>query len=471
MRIIVLTIIAFLHQGLFAQNKTMTTTELALQKLLAEGGVQNGSVAFMAYNLDNGQVIADHNAQKSMVPASIQKLFTTAMALDKLGKDFTFQTKINTDGTLADGAIKGNLYIMASGDPTMQSRYHEMQPSTLDRIKTALAPYQTLDGSLIIDLSKYNQHITPRGWIWEDIGNYFGATPTALMWKDNLLEVNLRSGQAGTRAMLAQQPDEDLEIEIQVMSSNEPGDNAWFFGAPMSKTIYAKGTIPAHQQKFTVKAAHPRPVEQFAQDVSKAAGYTSAKVQYDYNYIPHSAHQTIATLISPSLETIVKITNKRSINHYAEALVIELDSAKRYKSIEGGVAAMERQLKAQKVNLKGARLMDGSGLSPTNRITCQSMIDVLSLMYRSKNKDAFMISLPVAGESGTLSNSFNIAPLAGNLKAKTGTMTGVKNYAGYLKNKNGETVAFCLMLNDYDENRKAEVNRRVEELLSALYSD
>lgn len=455
-----------------AQNREMGLTELALQKFIQDAAFKHGEVAFMAVNLDNGRVIAEYNNFKSMVPASIQKLVTTATALEKLGPDFRFKTRIAYDGVIEAGVLKGNLYVFGGGDPTLQSRYNKTEPGALSRVTTILAPIQKAEGRLIVDLSHYNRYTTPRGWVWEDIGNYFGSTPTALMWRDNLLEVALRTGQAGTPAMLADAQGEasPFTIDVQVTAANSQKDDAWFFSSPGSDVIYAKGTIPAHQQRFVVKASHPDPVRQFTTDVLNASG-KKMEVRFDYDYIPHEGLTELMTIESPSLKDLVRLTNDHSINLYAEALNITLDTLERYKTVEGGIAHTEAFLKSRKVYLQGTRLTDGSGLSPLNRMTCQAMIDVLSMMYRSANRDVFYNSLAVAGLSGTLSGHFKGTRAENNLRGKSGTMAGVRNYAGYITNKSQEKIAFCLMINDYDEKKKAEVMKKVEELLVSLIDD
>ncbi|MEZ4721089.1 MAG: D-alanyl-D-alanine carboxypeptidase/D-alanyl-D-alanine-endopeptidase [Flavobacteriales bacterium] len=459
----------FLTLHATAQPPTKGAVEIALDNLINDPSMQAGEVGFIAMNLSNGKVIVDHYGQKSMVPASIQKAVTTAVAMEKLGPDFQFKTTFSAAGDLESKMIYGDIYVFPSGDPTLQSRYYEANPSTIARIKEELAKYPSFDGNLVIDASVFNKYNTPRGWIWEDMGNYFGSSPTALMWKDNLLEVYINTGQAGSAAMLSNKTEalDGFDLDIQVTASQENKDNAWFFGAPGSDVIYAKGTIPSHRTNFLVKAAHPDPMKRFGMDVMKAIG-KQPKVKVDYEYIPHNELNPIFTLHSPPLSSIVRICNQNSINLYAEALNMQLDTAQRYKSVEGGVAMMEHYLKSKQISMKGTRLADGSGLSPTNRMTCQTMIEVLFMMYRSKNKDAYMNSFPIAGKNGTMSGYFQNTVAEGNIKAKSGSMAGVRNFAGYLTNTQGETVAFCLMVNDFDESKKSTIIKKMEDLLISV---
>ena len=449
----------------FAQKPADTPVWLALQKLEQDAGLLNGTLAVKAVNLSNGDVIIDHNSQRAMVPASIQKLLTTAAALETLGANYQFETKLMAEGDIEGGVIYGDVYVMPSGDPTIQSRYFMGETSSLDVMENALKKFEGFEGKLVLDASLYAPHATPRGWIWEDMGNYFGATPTPLMWNDNTLEMYLNSGQVGTRAMLSSKTKnvEGFDVDIQVKASSENRDNAWFFSAPNTDKIYATGTIPAHQTNYLVKASHPIPMQQFCIDLKQRLAWSETEFRIDHDYIKHPNVETVETLLSPPLYSIVRMTNENSINLYAEALALALDPAERFRSIEGGVEGIHQFLKEKRINQKGLVLKDGSGLSPLNRVTCETMIELLMQMQRADTKLEFENSLAVAGKSGTLRGSFG--SLTDKMKAKSGTMAGVRNYAGYLANTNGDKIAFCVMINDYDEKHTSTIKQKLEELL------
>lgn len=454
-----------------AQAPTSGPTEVELQRLIQDAGLYHGELGFYAYNLDNGKVLAEYNTYKSFVPASVQKLLTTATALEKLGPDFQFRTDIYVTGEVVDGVLHGNIIVKSSGDPTLGSKYYSSASDVLEKIKSSFEGIEKINGTLIIDASHFSRHNTSRGWIWEDIGNYFGATPTSLCWKDNLLNVHLQSGQVGKRARLASSAPGGFEYDIEVTAADGGGDNAWFFGSPEHDRIYARGTIPAHQPKFLVKAAHPRPMEQFARDFAKALGQEDLDYRIAYDPVSASQAKTQLSLLSPPLSTIIKLTNQKSINLYADALAIEFATSLTYKRMEKGIHHIEAFMMKAQIYPRGAKVLDGSGLSPLNRTTPQATMRLLEYMYRSKNKDTFISSLSEAGASGTLRNSFTNPELKGKIKAKSGTMSGVRNYAGYISNKYDETIGFCLFMNDYDEGRKAEIIKKIEALMIALVND
>lgn len=455
---------------LFAQSPTLSDAQLKLQALTLDPGLKHGQISVMVQNLDNGTMILEHNIFKSMIPASIQKLYTTGVALQTLRPDHRFTTIIGYTGELREGTLHGNLVIIGGGDPTLDSRYfseHSIQ-KLVEFVKEN--GIKTINGKLVLDLSYFERYTTPRGWIWEDIGNYFGASPNSLMYDDNLIEVKFRSGQEGSRAMVAgmtPKPD-NLEMNIEVEAANSNRDDAWFFGAPGSSEMYAKGSIPSHRSEFNVKAANPKVAESFVQDFIKKSGIKAEQIEFLYRPFPDELIKS-KSVESPTVAEIVNQTNLHSINLFAEALLIQLDTASEARSTEGGIETLQSVLKKNKVYQGGLNLEDGSGLSPLNRTTAQSMVHHLAVMYRSDVSDQFLASLPVAGQSGTIKNTFG-GPLTGKMMAKSGTMNGVRNYTGYIKNQAGETIAFCVMMNDYDENRKAELMRKLQDLLASIQS-
>ena len=464
-------LLALLSLNAIAQDRSLSTAEVELQRLRQDPGLKHGEVGFVAVNLDNGGIIAEFNSYRAMIPASIQKLLTTSNAFSTLGNDYRFKTRIAYTGEIIEGILHGDIVIYGGGDPTFNSKYFPNQNHD-QAIKEAAtkAGIKSITGKLVFDLSIYTEHTTPSGWVWEDMGNYFGATPTAFMWADNTINLDLRSGQAGTDVMLADSwpSDSPYTLDVDIKASTENKDNAWFYSAPKGNTIYGKGSIPAHKDRFTVKISDPDPVQSYAKHLEKLLGLKNIAIQRNYAHIEYASAKTLIDLSSPSLKEIINVTNKQSINLYAEALNLISDTAQELKSVEGGIQSLEAFLTKNKIRHQGNRFLDGSGVSPMNRMTPQVMIDLLSVMYRSPMKDDFQPTLAVGGQSGTFKYYFKSGKAAGNIMGKSGTMNGVRNYAGYVKNKYGETIAFCLMMNDYDEDRKSEIMKKVETLMEAV---
>ncbi|MEQ9188806.1 MAG: D-alanyl-D-alanine carboxypeptidase/D-alanyl-D-alanine-endopeptidase [Cryomorphaceae bacterium] len=474
MKSLFLSLVIITSLSIYAQDRALNSVEIELQRLIQDAGLKHGQAAFVAVNLDNGKVIAEHNSYRSMIPASIQKVITTATSLDRYGPAHTFTTTIGYTGSIVEGVLQGDLIIIGTGDPTLGSR-HFPERNDWSTIQSALrnAGIRSINGRMVVDASAYGKHTTPDAMSWEDMGNYFGASPTAFMWKDNMIEVALRSGQVGSDVVLAEPwpTDHPFTLEIDIKASDNSIDDAWFFSAPGSDLIYGKGSIPAHKERFVVKISNPDPMLTFCQDLIKELELGTPSIQINHERIPVPNIQVLVEMKSPNLAEIIRVTNQKSINLFAEALNLANDRAAQYRSVNGGLDASRAFLEGHKIKANGVRLLDGSGISPMNRMTAQTMVELLGALYRTDSYEFFRSSLPVGGQSGTLKSYFKSGNASGNVRAKSGTMSGVRNYAGYVKNKYEEHIAFCLMMNDYDETRRSELMMKFERLIEAVIQD
>lgn len=451
-----------------AQDRAMNPVEQKLQILAADPAFNHGTLAFAAMNVDKGQMLAELNSGKALIPASIMKLYTTWAALKVLGKDHRFETQVSYTGEIIDGLLKGDLIVVAGGDPSLGSRYFSGR-DPLGELKAALqaAGIEKIEGKVHYDLSVHHPHNTPRGYIWEDMGNYFGATPTALIWRDNTLPLHFKTGEAGNLAVLKTDLPEDKPYELhhRIYAANDNKDDAWFFSAPMTRLVYGEGSIPANQSDFVVKIADPDPVFSFHHELQARLGMSLEHETHYSAFLPE-ARQELLTLMSPPLTEIISITNQQSVNLFAEALLLAIDRNVENKRIIGGLEGVKAQLDAQRIPYAAMRSMDGSGASPLNRISADEVLQLLFIASMDPAFDDYKRSLAIGGEVGTLKWYFKDPALKGNVLGKSGSMKGTRNYAGYLTNKHGERIAFAFFMNDFDEARKKEVISKFEEVLT-----
>jgi serine-type D-Ala-D-Ala carboxypeptidase/endopeptidase (penicillin-binding protein 4) len=197
----------------FGNLHSQSGFEKAVGQMLELPEYKSAQVAIYISEMETGKVLYELNGDKLMIPASVLKLVTSAAALDILGPDYRFRTRIGYTGTIEKGILKGNLVVMGGGDPALGSEYfrdHYFLPHFLEvwAQKIKAAGISRIEGNLILDGSLYDAEKIPPTWIWEDMGNYYGAGASALTVYDNLFRISFRSpAEAGRPAeIVSMQP-------------------------------------------------------------------------------------------------------------------------------------------------------------------------------------------------------------------------------------------------------------------------
>ncbi|MDR3652539.1 MAG: D-alanyl-D-alanine carboxypeptidase/D-alanyl-D-alanine-endopeptidase [Paludibacter sp.] len=433
--------------------------------------LQNANISLLVKDLETNKTISQFRSNNSTTPASTMKLVTTATALEWLGADFCFKTKLEIDGTITrDSVLIGNIYIRGGGDPTLGSEKlgdARFLDKWVDAIKHA--GINTVKGNIIADASLYNDEGVNPFWTWEDIGNYYAGGVYGISYLDNSCKVLFRSGKAGTTPEITRTipPIPGLTFENHLLSSNIAFDSCYFHGAPHSNTRSIYGEIPANRSEFIVKVDIPNPGLLLAQDFKKALTEHQVTVHGQATDIPSRGKncKEIYTQISPPLSEIVRETNIKSNNHYAEQIFRYL-ALKDYPvaSVVGALKVIKLFWKSKGLPVDQLFQYDGCGLSPMDAVSADFFVDLLIYMNnKSSSQQAFFKSLPVSGESGTLANLLKNTALQGKVHAKSGTITRVKTYAGYI-NANGKNYVFALLVNNANGSSEA-VKRKMEKFL------
>jgi D-alanyl-D-alanine carboxypeptidase/D-alanyl-D-alanine-endopeptidase (penicillin-binding protein 4) len=391
-----------------------------------------------------GAVIFEKNSGIGLAPASTQKVITAAAAYELLGKEFRYETRLAYTGKIINGNLQGDLYLLGTGDPTLGSnRWKSTSASILfDAWYKALnkAGIKTIDGALSIDPAGYSLQAIPDGWIWQDIGNYYGAGAYVLNWKENQYDLKLASGDKTGSAVTTIDGD-DYYSEI-IAASKGSGDNAYIYlpiGA--GKPVLA-GTIPVNEKGFTISGAMPDPVDSLLKDfksfLNSKGGNVNLPGKHYTEMLTSSAtknkYQIIASYSSPSLDSVAYWLNKKSINLYAEALVKSIALQKNnIGSTSKGVELIKSFWKSKGINEVELNIVDGSGLSPLNRVTTKAQASILRY---AKNQSWF-------------GGFYNSLPEYNGMKMKSGTIGGVKAFAGYHSSKSGDYI-FSFIVNNYN---------------------
>ncbi|MFH0733487.1 MAG: D-alanyl-D-alanine carboxypeptidase/D-alanyl-D-alanine-endopeptidase [bacterium] len=429
--------------------------------------LKNGQWSVYAKYVDNNNVIYAKDENYSLAPASGLKVFTSSTALEVLGEDFRFQTKLYFDGSIIKGSIlKGNIYIVGGGDPTLGSSLVKGSLN-LDTLFLSWITIlkekgiQRIEGSIIADDLLYEDNPISDGWVYGDIGNYYGAGANALTINDNLYYVYFKPGKnVGNHAdVLRTEPVIDGLTFTNYMKTGKEGsgDNGNVYSAPYQYNVTLRGTIPLGVKEFSIKGAIPDPALFAAQYFTKALIKAGIKVSKPAKKIDkpikYNSKNLITTTYSPMLKDIVYIVNKRSNNLYTEMLLRAIGLNKKGEgSIDKGIEGIEEYLSSNGVNIDGLHLYDGCGLARSNTITAKLMVDVLALEYSKKSFNSFYNSLGVTGDPNDISyySKYGVGTeLAFNGHIKSGLINRVRSHSGYIKDKSGRTIIFSFIANNF----------------------
>lgn len=384
-----------------------------------------------------GKVIFAANGGTGLVPASTQKIITSATSLGVLGSDFRFTTHF---------ALAGNaLYIFPSGDPTLGSERweHTKAGALFERITAWLKTQEAKIDTVLIVKGNWASQEIPDGWIWQDIGNYYGAGAAPLNWRENQFDLLLQSGRQvgepvriiGTNPQLY-----GYQITSEIHSAAKgSGDNAYIYFPLTGYTGSVKGTIPVDEKAFVISGTLPSGTQQFTGELSAIlikAGVSDSLVvreSAEEHHLPEFINIHVEK--SPPLDSIIYWFNRKSINLYGEALLKAIGLKEgAYASTDTGVSCIRRFWKQIGMDENEINIVDGSGLSPLNRVTTHSEVQVLAYTQKQPWFPIFLNSLPV----------YN------GIKMKSGTIKDVKGFTGYHTSREGKTYLFSFLVNNYN---------------------
>ncbi|MGZ3913633.1 MAG: D-alanyl-D-alanine carboxypeptidase/D-alanyl-D-alanine endopeptidase [Flavisolibacter sp.] len=401
---------------------------------------------------ETGKVVFDRNSTIGLATASTLKIVTAAAAYELLGRTFTYQTRLAYDGRIEKGVLKGNLFLSGSGDPTLGSwRYAATRPEVvLPKLVEALIGknIRSIEGSVYLDEAGFSFQPTPGGWIWDDIGNYYGAGARALNWNENQYDLFLKPGKKvgdGT------QVDHTLPGQLQFSLTNQittgqkgSGDNGYIYLPPYGNFGFTEGTIPLQEKDFSISGALPYPAQTLGEEV--AVSLANNHIQLGKGIKLYAAclssktawprpSESLYSFYSPSLDSIVYWFLKKSINLYGEALAKTIGYQKQgFGSTEKGVEVIKDFWKGKGIPVTELNMADGSGLSPLNRVTTHAQVAVLEYARKQPWFRGYYDAFPVYNE----------------MKMKSGTINGVKGFCGYHRSVDGREYIFSFLVNNYN---------------------
>ncbi|HVS95828.1 MAG TPA: D-alanyl-D-alanine carboxypeptidase/D-alanyl-D-alanine-endopeptidase, partial [Puia sp.] len=420
------------HLGFSQRHPVEGRLRVAMDRLEKDASMRHATVSLCVLDAGTGAVLFERNSQVGLAPASCQKLFTSIAALDLLGPGYRYVTRVGYSGRIDDGVLHGNLLLRGNGDPTLGSwRFDSTKENVvLGRWVRAIgrAGIKGYDGTIVVDDGAWGTDAVPGGWIWEDIGNYYGAGAWALNWHENQYDVRLQAGKAVgdpvTIVNLAGLKDTVSRQWVNELKTGPAGsgDNAYIYLPPHGDIAYVRGTAPLQEAERVISGSMPWPAgrvcAQFAEALRKEGilcGHVmDTPIGMDTVWIGGSD--------SPPLDSINYWFLRRSINLYGEALIKTLALEKKgVVSTDTGVAVLQDFWGRRGVDRAALHIIDGSGLSPQNRVTTDALAHALQYARSRSWYRSFYEALPV----------FN------GMHMKSGSIGGARSFSGYQTGADG----------------------------------
>lgn len=453
----------------------------AARKMAEAPAMAGASWGLAVADAASGRELLARGAGLNLIPASAMKLPVAAAALEYLGPERRFLTRLVSAKRPAGGAIAGDLYLVGGGDPAPGSEIIRGAPPAAavyaawaEALKAA--GVKSVGGRIIGDESLF-ESFQPGSWSWEDIGNYYAARPSALTVNDNQYRIYFRPGAApgaGAEVLRTEPPMPEITFDNQMLTGPEgSGDNGYVFAFPGQRSAVLRGTIPLGPAEFAIRAALPDPALFAARALRESLLAAGIRVGGGpgAGKAPPEAYELASSTSAPVSE-IVRAVNKRSFNLYAELLLRHMGLERNGKGApDEGRKAVAAFLASQGAPPGSFQVADGCGLSRNNLAQAGAFARLLVSVHGKPWFPVFYDSLPFPGDpdaGGSMKRLGAGTPLEGSLRLKTGSLRGVRAYAGYLRTKKGRTLAFCSIVNNYTASGAA-IDELHRELLLKVY--
>lgn len=428
----------------------------------------NARWGIIVISLKDGRVTCGREAQKLFNPASIQKLLTSVVALDKLGSDFRWKTLVYSNKQIEGDTLDGDLILYGTGAP-------DFDDNSLDKLLNQLQQkgLKHIRGNIVGDESFFKGDKVGDGWAWNELQWYYGAEASALTFDDNQAEITLNNGKpvSSTGYMTVRgevKPVQDIEAIGLKREISENEVYAWGNGANLQARVSVNK--PALWAVKTLK-------EKLAKNGISIDGEVKFVDWKTDNKFDVSNAVELASIESQTLGEIIRKMNKDSVNLYAELILRTLgkkfgetapDENPKIQKLRGddsaGASVIKKWLTENNIATDEIKIHDGSGLSRLDFVTPEAIGRALVFASQAKFADVFKNSLPIAGVDGTMRG--RLKNVSGKVLAKTGSITYVNSLAGLAKGMNEETFAFVIITNN--ETRKNDSSVVVDSIVTSF---
>jgi D-alanyl-D-alanine carboxypeptidase/D-alanyl-D-alanine-endopeptidase (penicillin-binding protein 4) len=450
-----------------------TTIAAALDSIFNDTAFASAHWGVLVRSLETGETLYARNAGRMFVPASNMKIVTAAGALEALGPDYRYQTRVAAAGPVRDGVLHGDLVVIGGGDPTISERFHGDVRTVFRAWADSLRAHgvRRITGAVVGNDDVFDDRALGRGWAWDDTEDSYSAEVGGLQLNEGFVTVRVAPAPGQRAAAVTTLPVSDEWVPVV--------GNVWMAaaGTPPQVTVsradslsgvQVGGTLPP-DTVIEAEVSVRNNTRFFASVLRQAlleAGIGVGGASLDADDEPGRARPESSTLLfthtSPPMGEILAAFLKPSQNQIGEILLKTLGRELRGMGSAGaGIAAIDSMAVAWGLPRRLLSQADGSGLSRYNLVAPEFLVALLQRETRSPHFEIFHAAMPVAGRDGTLANRMRGTPAEANVHAKTGTLSGVRSLSGYFTTAAGERMVFSMMVNHHtlssrDADRVAE---------------
>jgi D-alanyl-D-alanine carboxypeptidase/D-alanyl-D-alanine-endopeptidase (penicillin-binding protein 4) len=475
-------LIALASGALLASQPQAPATTADLDALLENPVLARALVGVRIESLRTGQVLYERNGARHVVPASNMKLVTLAVAAERLGWDFQYETRLEALGTIQDGVLHGDLVVVGSGDPSIGSQ--DAGPSPLFALWVEAlrrAGIRRVDGRVIGDDNAFDDEGRGAGWSWDYLTAGYAAPAGALSYNENVAVVRASPGAAeGLPGSVTVTPPGSLFELVNEVTTGAADSRATLSVSRVAgeRRLTVRGRVPAAGGEIVRTTSIDHPTRFFVQgltDTLAAYGVRVTGGAWDIDDLPEplaeSGRAVVARHLSPPLSVLAGHLMKVSQNFYAETLLRTIGrAADGTGSDDSGRRAVRETLASWDIPADALVVYDGSGLSRYNYVTANAMVSILARMWTDeRHRGPFVASLPVGGHDGTLASRMRDPVLARRVQAKTGTIANVRALSGFLDTASGDKLVFSIIANHFTAASR-EIDEIVEEMLRRILS-
>ena len=427
-----------------------------LDKILSSSFFESTLAAVDVYDLTGKEIIYQKNNRYLLHPASNMKILTSAAGLVFLGPDYNFETTFYYKGDIDDGILDGDLYVVGGFDPAFSIQDLDYFIDAIDSLGI-----KKIKGNIFADVSRMDTMYWGEGWMWDDDPSTDSPYLSSLNINYNSVEVFLLGTEPGRKAQIILNPySKYFNVYNEAVTVSPDEDNSYSITRDwMNKknTVVAKGKVK--KGRMITGDEEPQSLNVFRPDLyfltlfKETLQRKGIKVEgkSDNFWLPYDAIY-LRTISRPFAEIIIPL-DKKSINLIAEMVLYAL--AEKYygkpATAKNGIKVINNFISLIGMSPEKYNLVDGSGLSHYNLVSAELILEVLKYMYYSEPVlyKVLVESFPIAGVDGTLAKRMNGTSAENNVKAKTGTITGVSALSGYITSRSGKLIAFSILIENF----------------------